>query len=68
MTQTNSAIPTTTLSSNYWQNSTFFTAIGIVIAIMVVASISLVYFRRRKGSWQVSQTKLNAYFVITQIS
>jgi hypothetical protein len=49
MTQTPSIIPTATLSSDYWQNSTFFAALAVVIAIVAVASVSLVYFRRRRG-------------------
>jgi hypothetical protein len=49
MTQTHSIIPTTTLSSDYWQNSAFFAATAIVIAIAAAVSISLIYLKRRKG-------------------
>jgi hypothetical protein len=39
----------THVSSNYLLDQVFLTAIAIVIAIVAVASISLVYFRRRRG-------------------
>ena len=39
----------TQVSSNYLLDQVFLTAIAIVIAIVAVASILLVYFRRRKG-------------------
>jgi hypothetical protein len=36
-----------TLASNYWLNPTSLTAIASVIALVAVALVSLVYFRRR---------------------
>ena len=37
------------IASDYWRNSAAITAIVIGIVIVAIASISLVYFRRRKG-------------------
>jgi len=39
----------TQVSSNYLLDQVFLTAIAIVIAIVAIASTSLVYFRRRRG-------------------
>ncbi len=55
--QTIEPTPTTQITRSVSQdsNQTILTAAAIVIVIVAVASVSLVYFRRRKGSWQGSQ-------------
>jgi parallel beta-helix repeat protein len=44
-----SPTPSQATDSNYWVNPIALIAIAFVIAIVAVASISLVYFKRRKG-------------------
>ncbi len=44
-----SPTPSQGIDSNYWVNSIALIAIASVIVVIAVTSISLVYFRRRKG-------------------
>ncbi len=61
MTQTPSIIPTTTSSSDYWLNSKFLTGMTLMVTLVAVASISLVYFRRRKNKLTSKQSFSQAH-------